>query len=133
MSTILASGQGKVGMRGLPGLIGKVGLGGLAVLGGAGIALWVADFGASSAVQPSSSPLEPFVDRFRTTLNDDAPAQPPPAWLAAASGTDQLSLFSPLPTYPATAGSFAPDTLATTTPDPTSTGSTNGSPRNANR
>jgi hypothetical protein len=115
--------MGEVGMRGLPRRIGKLGSMGVAVLAAAGTAFWVADFGGSSVAPSKSSPIDPFVDRFRTTLHGDAPAEPPPAWLTAASRTEQLSLFSPLPTYPATAPSFAPDN-ALTTAEPTSTGAT---------
>jgi hypothetical protein len=57
-------------------------------------------------------------------LSDDTPAQPPPAWLAAANRTEQLSLFSPVPVYPATAANFAPDNVLATA-EPTSTGATN--------
>src|SRR5215212_2185894 len=119
-------------MRGLPPRIAKLGLPSIAVLAAAGTAFWAADFGASSAAPPSSSPAHPFADRFTAPINQTA--QPAPAWLAAANGSEQQYwLFSPNPTYPVTAANFAPDTRSVTTADPTSTGSTNAPGRNANR
>src|SRR5215208_3098216 len=119
-------------MRGLPPRIAKLGLLSIAVLAAAGTAFWVADFGASSAAPPNSAPADPFADRFTAPINQTA--QPGPAWLAPANGTEQQqSLFSPNPTYPVTAANFAPDTRSVVTADPTSTGSTNALGRNANR
>jgi hypothetical protein len=115
-------------MRGLPGLIGKLGLMGVAMLGAAGIAFWATDFGATSATSPDSSTADAFADRFAASLSE-IEAQPAPAWLAAADDTGQrLSLFSPRPTYPVTAASFAPTQTL-----PETTGSTSASARNANR
>src|SRR3954470_3365066 len=104
MFTILGAweSQGECGMRGLPGLIGKLGLMSIAAVGAAGIAFWVSDFGAGSPTQRDASTADAFADRFLTALDETAP-QVAPAWLAAADGTQQLSLFSPRPTYPVTA------------------------------
>src|SRR3954468_21727130 len=122
--------EGECGMRGLPKLIGKLGLMSIAVVGAVGIAFWVSDFGAGLPIQRDASTADAFADRFLTALDETAP-QVAPAWLAAANGTEQLSLFSPRPTYPITNASFASDTATQSLPE--TTGNTNASARNANR
>jgi hypothetical protein len=110
-------------MRGLPGRIIKLGLMGLAVLGTAGIAYGLAGFGANSA-PPDVAPADVVALRF-PTAEKEARAQPAPAWFAADE--QQLALFSPHPTYPVTAASYAPEATARPMPEPPSIG-TNGKP-----